>query len=115
MKKSEVFVDLPVLCVLGTMIVQSKHLFDAHGELIAVNDMFFAQSPLSDDWGLNRVKVWELKFCLFPKKCFLSKKPLWFRMAYRGKLWLHGPGEPVIDTYWINKHEFLLWRLKKSN
>lgn len=70
-------------------------------------------SPLSEDWGLNRVKYWDYKFCLLPHKCFFSKKPLWLEYAYYGERYIHGPGEPILDTYWLSKEEFIIWQLKK--
>ena len=70
------------------------------------------QSPLSEDWGLSRAKGWELKLCWLPRKCFLSKKPLWGKLAYVADRYIHGPGEPVIETYWIEKSEFIFWNLR---
>lgn len=70
-------------------------------------------SPPSEDWGLNRVKYWDIKFSWLPRKCFLSGKPLWGKFAYYGVRYIHGPGEPIIDTYWIDRHEYLIWQLKK--
>ena len=70
------------------------------------------QAPPSEDYGLKRVKYWDLKLCLLPKKCFLSGKNIWGKRAYYGERYIHGPGEPVVDTYWIEKNEFLIWNLK---
>jgi len=64
-------------------------------------------------WGLSRVKTWNLKLCLWPRTCFLSGQPLWAQQAYHGVRWIHGPGNPVEEEYWIEKNEFLLWQLKK--
>ena len=64
------------------------------------------------EYWLNRVQYWELKFCLFPKRCHLSKKRMWFQRAYKGDSYVHGPGEPIVDTYWIDPAEFVLWKLK---
>ena len=72
------------------------------------------QSPLDQDWGLNRVRWWEEKRCLFPRRCFLSKKPLWGKIAYRGVRWLHGPDEPIEEIYWLDKHEYFLWQIKRD-
>ena len=69
-------------------------------------------SPPSQDWGLSRVKWWELKLCWLPKKCFLSGQGLWGRYAYKGARYIHGPGEPVEEVYWIDRNEFIMWRLK---
>jgi hypothetical protein len=71
------------------------------------------QSPPSEDWGLRRARWWKLKFCWLPKKCFLTGKPLWGKFAYHGERWITGPGEPVVDHYWVEKNEFVLWQLTK--
>jgi hypothetical protein len=65
------------------------------------------------DWGLHRVKAWDLKLCWLPRTCCLSKQQLWGQQAYHGVRWIHGPGEPIVEEYWIEKNEFLLWQLKK--
>jgi hypothetical protein len=71
------------------------------------------QEPRLKDWGLNRAQRWDLKLCWFPKKCFISGTPLWGKRAYHGIRCILGPGEPVEETYWVDKHEFLIWQLKK--
>jgi hypothetical protein len=63
--------------------------------------------------GLSRVKTWDLEICWLPRTCFLSGQQLWGRQAYHGLRWIHGPGEPVVGEYWIERNEFLLWQLKK--
>ena len=70
------------------------------------------QSPPSEDYGLSRARDWKLKLCWTPKKCFLSQKPLWGKRAYQGTRIITGPGEPVIEHYWIEKNEFMIWNLK---
>jgi hypothetical protein len=57
------------------------------------------QAPLSEDWGLNRTRGWKLKLCWIPKKCFLSEKPLWGKIAYYGENWITGPGDPIVQKY----------------
>ncbi len=69
-------------------------------------------SPPSEDWGLNRARWWELKLCWMPKKCFLTGRSLWGRRAYHGERWITGPGEPVVEHYWIDRDEFMMWKLK---
>ena len=64
------------------------------------------------NWGLSRVKSWDLKLCLWPRTCFLSGQLLWAQQAYHGVRWIHGPGEPVKQEYWISRNEFVLWNLK---
>ena len=73
----------------------------------------FAPEPRSEDYGLNRTQRWDLKLCWLPKKCFISGTLLWGKWAYHGTRWIHGPGEPVEQIYWVDKHEFLIWQLKR--
>jgi hypothetical protein len=75
-------------------------------------DISISYSPPSEYRGLQRVKVWKLKFSLFPRKCFLSNKALWGKFAYHGINWIGGPGEPVKEVFWIEKNEFLMWNLR---
>lgn len=65
------------------------------------------------DWYLKRISDWKLKFCFLPHRCALSKKRLWLTRAYKGIQVITGPGDPVIDVYWVDKEEFILWQLKK--
>ncbi len=70
------------------------------------------QSPLESNWGLRRAQGWKLKMCWLPKKCFLSGESLWGKKAYHGERWITGPGEPIVEHYWIEKQKFLIWNLK---
>jgi hypothetical protein len=71
-----------------------------------------SQSPISQDYGLSRARDWKLSICLWPRRCFLSDKPLWLKRAYVGVRMITGPGTPVYETYYIDRTEFLLWNLK---
>lgn len=75
-------------------------------------DAGVSQAPASEDYGLGRAQHWELKLCWLPKRCYLTQKPLWGRLAYHGERWITGPGEPVVQHYWIERDEFLIWNLK---
>jgi len=70
------------------------------------------QTTPSKDWELQRVFDWKLKLCWWPKRCYLTGKKLWSCYAYHGERWITGPGEPVVEHYWIDKTEFLIWNLK---
>ncbi len=70
-------------------------------------------APREEDWGLNRVKYWEYKLCWRPKTCFLTGKQLWGKRAYYGERYIHGPGEPVVEDFWIDRDQFLVWQLTK--
>lgn len=75
-------------------------------------DSSVSQSPLSEDWGLRRAVGWKLKLCWSPRTCFLSGKKLWGKRAYHGENWITGPGDPAVQEYWIDKKEYIMWRLK---
>lgn len=55
---------------------------------------------------------WQLKFCLLPKKCFYSKKTIWFKKAYFGTAMLTGPGDPLFHHRWVDQKEFFLQQIK---
>jgi len=77
-------------------------------------DSTVTQAPRTEDWGLNRARGWKLKLCwTSPQTCFLTGKQLWGRQAYHGVRMIDGPGDPVINSYWIEKNEFIIWQLKK--
>ncbi len=83
--------------------------------MLGVPDMAQVQAaPREEDWGLNRAQQWDLKWCLRPHTCFLTGRQLWMKRAYRGIRWIHGPGEPVEEIYWVDKDQFLLWHLTKK-
>jgi hypothetical protein len=82
------------------------------GKKAMANDFEVTQSPRTDDWGLNKVVDWKLTRCWFPRECFLTGQNLWGKRAYHGTRMITGPGEPVIDHYYVERDEFILWRLK---
>lgn len=71
-------------------------------------------SPVAESYGLNRAVGWKLKLCWTPKNCYLSGKQLWGKRAYYGERMIAGPGDPVVDEYWIEKDEFMLWQLTRK-
>lgn len=73
------------------------------------------QPPRSDDWGLNRVGNWHLKFCWIPRTCFLTGKRIWVRHCYAGSRVITGPGEPVHDEYYVDRDAFIIWQLRGNH
>ncbi len=69
-------------------------------------------APRHEDWGLNRVNDWQLALCWMPKECFLTGKKLWACHAYHGTRLITGPGDPIVDHYWVDRDEFIIWKLK---
>ena len=61
---------------------------------------------------LKQAKDWHLKFALVPRQCAVSGQRIWLEPAYRGTRVITGPGTPVVEHYWINRIEFMIWRLK---
>ena len=82
------------------------------GKKAMANDMDVQQSPRHEDWGLNKVVDWKLKRCWVPQECFLTGQRLWGKQAYHGTRIITGPGTPVIDHYYVERDEFILWKLK---
>jgi len=55
----------------------------------------------------------KLKFSFFPRKCCISNKSLWFKMAYKSTAMFTGPGDPIHEDRWYDKNEFILKQLKE--
>lgn len=70
------------------------------------------QAPIELDWGLNKVNNWNMKRCWTLQTCFLTGVRLWGKRAYHGTRVITGPGDDIIDHYWIERDEFILWKLK---
>lgn len=57
---------------------------------------------------------WKLCWVTWPQRCNLTGRRLWpGTLAYRGRALYHGPGEPVEDIKWHDRHEHLIWQLKE--
>jgi hypothetical protein len=70
------------------------------------------QGPPSQDWGLIRVTGWELHFCMYPRKCFLTGKLLWLKKCYKGTYSISGWDGPLDTDYYVEKTEFIFWNLR---
>lgn len=55
---------------------------------------------------------WQLKFSVLPRKCYYSRKKIWFCWAYKGTAMWTGPGDPVFENKWVGKNEYLIQKLK---
>jgi hypothetical protein len=73
-------------------------------------------SKMGDEirWGLSRANNWKLVLCILPKNCFLTGKKLWGKRCYKGTRIITGPGDPVIEEYYIEKFEFMKWQLTRT-
>ena len=61
------------------------------------------------------VASWEEKFLFFPRFCVRRNKLMWLKKAYRGTRIITGPGSPVVQTYWMNKEDYIWWQLKRNS
>lgn len=64
-----------------------------------------------DERFLKRA-VTNLKWCLWPRRCHVTKKWLWFTLAYHAQYIINGPGDPAIWTRWYSSEEMLILKLK---
>ena len=69
--------------------------------------------PFMDDDGfIRRCVGWELCWSFLPRKCFYTKRLLWFKRAYIGTSILTGPGDPIFDYRWVDQKEYLILKIK---
>lgn len=64
-------------------------------------DHFWAKGPLIK-------KEWSF----LPRRCYKTKKLLWFKPAYRASAIYTGPGSPVLEERWFDEKEFILMSLR---
>jgi hypothetical protein len=62
--------------------------------------------PLFSQREFFKKADWQLKFALWPTKCYLSNKKIWLKRAYRGVRVITGPGDPVYEYKWLTKESF---------
>lgn len=56
--------------------------------------------------------TWEIARSWFPKRDALTRRWLWLKPVMKGIRIISGPGTPVIETYWLDKDEYFIWKLK---
>jgi hypothetical protein len=61
----------------------------------------------------NRRIEQKQKRSLLPRRCFLSNKKIWLKKCEVVVCMVTGPGEPVWETYWCDRNEFLLHELRR--
>lgn len=54
----------------------------------------------------------KLLWCLWPRRCHVSKRWLWLTLAYRADYVITGLGEPAVWTRWYSNDEFVVLKLK---
>lgn len=69
-------------------------------------------SFMKDDAFTHRCIGTEIKFLLWPRKCYISGKKLWLVHAYKQTAMYTGPGDPVFEHRYYEKNEFLVNKIK---
>lgn len=54
----------------------------------------------------------ELKWILWPRRCYVSRRWLWLTQAYCARYVITGPGDPCIWVRWYSRKEMLVLKLK---
>ena len=68
----------------------------------------------NDMWMfINRRIGKQLKISLLLRRCYLTGKILWFKKSIRVTCMITGPGDPVIEDYWCEPNEFLIFEMKR--
>lgn len=55
---------------------------------------------------------WQLAFAWLPHRCELTGRRIWLEYAYYSKFLYTGPGDPIYEVTWHDRHEHLMWTLK---
>lgn len=66
---------------------------------------------MNDATWLKRAYT-KLVFCVWPRRCFITDKLLWFTYAYRATRAFSGVADTIYEDRWYDKNEFLILRLK---
>ena len=69
-------------------------------------------NSFDDDAFKRRCVGWRLRFSLWPRRCYYTGKLLWFTLSYKGTAMITGPGEPVFEHRWCERHEYLFLKIK---
>lgn len=55
----------------------------------------------------------EYRWCFLPRRCAISNKLLWMKVAVRGTQLITSTAPPVAIVKWLDPLEFLILRLKE--
>lgn len=75
---------------------------------------FYNSNDRVDDWDhFDRHSIGtQYKFVLWPKRCYFSNRLLWLEKAYVKIAMWTGPGDPVFEYRWYDKHQYLINKIK---
>ena len=61
----------------------------------------------------NRFLGTTLEFAFFPKRCDISGQLIWLKYGYKLTAMWTGPGDPTFEERWHDKHEHIIWKLRR--
>lgn len=68
-------------------------------------------SNFNNDGFKSHCIGWQLTTSFLPRRCFYSRKLLWFKKSYKGTAMWTGPGDPIFESRWVEKNYFLIKRI----
>lgn len=71
------------------------------------------QLDIDPDAWFNEYAQFEYKYCVWPRRCYNTKRWLFLTTAMRGRRIITGPGEPIVEDRWYDSNEGLIMMIKK--
>ena len=68
---------------------------------------------LADQNDFERRAQFEYRWSIWPRRCYRSQRRVWGPAVRATAVWT-GPGDPVIETKWLHRHEGLVMLLKRN-
>jgi hypothetical protein len=53
-------------------------------------------------------------WCLWPRRCYITGRRMWLKVAVRGRAVWHGPGDPAVEERWFDRDQALLMFMKRG-
>ena len=72
---------------------------------------YIGPDEYGDQQFLSRAQT-KLTRSLVPRRCYVSGRWIWLRLAYCADYIISGPGDPAIWTRWYSREEMLVLKLK---
>lgn len=68
---------------------------------------------LADQDDFERRAQFEYCWSLWPRRCYRSERRVWGRAVRVQAVWT-GPGEPIVETRWLHRHEACFMLIKRD-
>lgn len=70
---------------------------------IEVDDLFYDRATYKYRW------------CVWPRRCHITKKRLWLSWAVHGYAIWTGPGPAIVEERWFDRNQALLMFMKRGS